>query len=127
MDDDRHLLVPGGGPAEDAPLRAMRVDDLGPEPSELPPEPAVRPQVGQRADRTDQLGHQLDLEPASLGAVEEVPLGPLGRAGDQRDVVTMAMVQPVDSQERILLRPADDEPGDHVDNAHEIGIDAMSD
>ena len=32
VDDRRHLLVPGGGAAEDARLRAVRVHDLGLEP-----------------------------------------------------------------------------------------------
>ena len=50
------------------------------------------------------------------GAIEEVSLGPLGRACDQRHVVAVAMVQSLDGQDRILLRPADDQPGDDVDD-----------
>ena len=48
VDDRRHLLVPGGRPAEDARLRAVRVHDLGLEPAERRAQLAVRP-AGRRS------------------------------------------------------------------------------
>ena len=80
------------------------MDDLGLEPTDRPAQQEIGPRVGRRPDPADQLGHHLDLQPELLGAVEEVPLRPLGRAGDQRDVVAEAMVQAVDGEQRVLLR-----------------------
>ncbi len=78
--DRRHLLVPGGGPAEDARLRAVRVHDLGLEPSKGRPQPAVGLQVNDRPDRPDQLGKDLDLQAQLLRPVEQIAFGPFGRA-----------------------------------------------
>jgi len=95
------------------------VDDLGLEPADRAAQLAVSPGVDGRPDRADQLGHQLDLQASGLGPLEEVAFGPLGGAGDQGDVVAVAMVQAVDRQEGIFLGPAEDQAGDDVDDAHQ--------
>ena len=75
-----------------------------------PPEGRAEPPVGFQVDpgpdRTDQLGHDFDLEFAPGGALEEVAFGAFGRAGDQGDFVVIAMVQLVDGQQRVFLGAA---------------------
>ena len=76
-------------------------------------------QVGRRAGsaRTSS-GITSTLSPGARRPVEEVPLGPFGRAGDQGHVVAVAMVQALDGQQGVLLGPADDQPRDDVDDPH---------
>ena len=94
------------------------MDDLRPEPTEGRAELPIGLRVRRRPDGADEFGHQLDLHPLPLGPAEEVALGPLGRAGDERHVVAVAVVQALDREQRVLLRPAEDQAGDDVGDAH---------
>jgi hypothetical protein len=59
----------------------------------------------------------LDAVAVSLGALHQRALRADGRAGDERDVVA-EVVLALAGEQRVLLRPADDQARDDVDDAH---------
>ena len=116
--DRRHFLVPRGRPAEDPCLGAMSVHNLGLDLTKGRPQPPVGLQVDNGPDRPDELGKYHNLEAKLRGAIEQIPLRPFRRSGDQGDIVVIVMVQALDRQKRVLLGAADDQPGDDVNDPH---------
>ena len=91
-------LVPPRGAADDSRLRRVRMDHLGLEPTDRPPECSISRQVGPGPDRADQLGHHLDFQPPRRRPREQVPLRPFRRPGDQGHVVAVVVVQSINGQ-----------------------------
>jgi hypothetical protein len=58
-----------------------------------------------------------EVNAVPAGAIEEVPFGADGRAGDERRAAAAEAVESLHRQERVLLRSAEDQAGDDVNAA----------
>ena len=73
--------------------------------------------VAQRVYAAAKLGDDMDRVTAPLCSFFERSLRPQTRSGDQAHLIAKELMLVFDSVEGVLLRPADDEPGDEVDDS----------
>jgi hypothetical protein len=95
----------------------MPVHDVRLEVAQALQQPVVRPKILHWEDGAAHLVDRLDAVPVGPGAFHQRPLRPLRRPGNERHVVP-AVVLPLARQQRVLLRPADDEARDDMDDSH---------
>ena len=84
--------------------------------------------VGRRGDRSrgshraNQLGHDLDLQTRAFRArSNRSPSGPSAGPVIRVTSSPWRWCKPLDRQQGVLLRPAEDQPGDDVDDSHRGG------
>ncbi len=105
--------------AHDAGLRAMGVDDLGLKPANRLPQLPIGCPIRHRPDGPNQLGHHLDLEVLPPRPLEQVAFGSLRRPGDQRHVVSIAMMQALNREQGVFLSTTKNQSSDNMYNFHQ--------
>jgi hypothetical protein len=120
MDDDGHAGAPGGQPAENARLAAVRVDNIRFLLAQDFFELSKGDEIFQRLNRADEFGNAGE-QSGDFGRLHfSEPSGPIGRAGNQLHFDAGFCAQPQDGGQGVFLRAADDEPGDDVGDAHGV-------
>jgi len=117
VDDNRDAREARSDAPEDACLGAVRVDDVRLLAAEEAAELERSEQVEGRMEVADKLRDDHDGNVPRAGLVEEVSLRTRGLARNEGDVVA-AVDESFDGEERILLRPADNQTRDDVDDLH---------
>ena len=80
-------------------------------------EAAIRAEILDRQDRPPHLVDDLDAVAVAASPAPSASPPARSRAGDERDVVP-AVVLALAGEQRVLLRPADDQARDDVDDPH---------
>ncbi len=119
VDHDRRPRRSGRQPAEHAGLRAVRVDDVVPAPLDQAVDLGQRDQVREGVNAASELGNDHQVRRLAR-AREQVALRPLVDSRRQGHLEVGQSIEALDAQQGVLLGPADDQPGDQVQDP--VGI-----
>jgi len=115
MNDDRRAGKPGGDAPEDSSLGAVRVDDEVPALADLTIEFVERDQVIDRADFTEKLWEDGEIDAAVSDFLNEGAFTAGLGSGDDVDFEARGVEEGC-GEHGVFLRTADDEPGDEVED-----------
>ena len=121
VDDDGDAGASGGEASQESGFAAMGVDDVGLSGAQEEGEGAPGFEVEPRLDGANQGRKQREREVEGADHGFEGTFGAGGGARDQFDVEMVLVAEAARGGEGIFLGAADDEAGDDVDDAHQVG------